>query len=484
MSFTPADKPGFVFFKDAPLYPGQNGGATKQEDIPAPAELALPVKSVSPESTLPAPAPSLESGAKINVDTENLSQASATGVPRNIYPPPFSLADESSSKREPVRLDLAEPHAGMGLEFNVNGTMGSKILLQGDLQSPTKHPNTNTKVSLSHPKGMYDNLVLDGTPPAPVEDQLGPSDAEQVEDMVMLYIKLLDPADKYFLQYQTIYDNGEQYIAYLKSPEYLQYRKAKRTFDVKYSNNKKFSVMVVKKKITAFTRDKSGQPGSQIDSLTRPTYINIVDVLEKTHKSLKQTRIKLDNVYGRLLDKPFISQQAKATFIKNRESLITKLNEFYALQYYYQKINGLNQTNTLVTLPKVFNYYSENAQELQPRIITKEVSISQDDIMQQRANATNKLELYNKIKAGMLDSKRDAPMSKELKDLVQSYITFDESNSKELDSLIDKKKKHIQLEYLVVPPGLEMPDNSLIKPRDLRPFYASKKSASLASKIN
>lgn len=368
---TPA-KPGFVFFKDAPLYQNQNGGAKQDASVvatPAPAELTIP--------KLPLPVPS-----------------------------------------------------------------------------------------------------VDGTPPVIVNDELEPSAPDQIEDTVMLYIKLLNPADKYFLQYQSIYDNGEKYIAYLKSPEHIQYRKARSIFYAKYSNNKKFSVMVAKKKITAFTRDKSGQPGAQIDTLAKPTYINIFAVLEKTKTSLMQARIKLNNTYDRLLSKPFISQQSKATFIKHRETLITKINDFYALQYYYHKINGQTQTNKLVSLPKVSTYYSDNAQELLPRITTKEVSISQDNITQQRTNATNKLELYNKIKGHMLNSKRDAPMTKELKELIQSYITFDETNNKELDLLLDRKKKHIQLEYLVVPPGLEMPDNCLIKPIDLRPFYASKKSAS------
>ena len=42
------------------------------------------------------------------------SHASGTPVPRNSRPPPFSLADESASKRE--------QKAGVGLELSVDGT--------------------------------------------------------------------------------------------------------------------------------------------------------------------------------------------------------------------------------------------------------------------------------------------------------------------------------------------------------------------------
>ncbi len=55
-----------------------------------------------------------------------------TGVPLNLRPPLFSLADEPASKREPVRLDLSERHdgtmytvpeqkAGVGLKLSVDG---------------------------------------------------------------------------------------------------------------------------------------------------------------------------------------------------------------------------------------------------------------------------------------------------------------------------------------------------------------------------
>jgi hypothetical protein len=58
----------------------------------------------------------------------------STPVPRNSRPPPFSLANSSASKREPVRLSLAEQKAGVGLELSVDGT---------ETGSPGSKPNHN-----------------------------------------------------------------------------------------------------------------------------------------------------------------------------------------------------------------------------------------------------------------------------------------------------------------------------------------------------
>lgn len=67
------------------------------------------------------------------------SHCSSTPVPRNSHPPPFSLTGEPASKREPVRLDLAEQNAGVGLELSVDGTSNLH---------PTVHSSRATQFSI------------------------------------------------------------------------------------------------------------------------------------------------------------------------------------------------------------------------------------------------------------------------------------------------------------------------------------------------
>jgi hypothetical protein len=308
--------------------------------------------------------------------------------------------------------------------------------------------------------------------------QLELTDAEQIENTVIRYVKLLDPADKYYIKYQHVYDNGEKYIAYLKGTEHMQYKKERKALESKYSSNKRYTVEVTKKKVIVYKKDSEGNTdkAAKLDELTRPTYINLTEIFDKSHKNITQSRLRLKAQYNQFVTKPYIALAMKNKFIKQRETMINKLNDFYSIQYFYNKVNGIVQTEKLISLPKIYNYYSENKQELVPRLISKNISMPVEDLQLLYANGANKLELYNKIQE-MLATESDK--KKEITELIKQYINFDEEQQRELLYTIEKKKNHQIINYIVIPTGIEIPvDNSIIRPRDMKPFFAMQKRSS------
>lgn len=308
--------------------------------------------------------------------------------------------------------------------------------------------------------------------------QLELTDAEQIENTVTRYVKFLDPADKYYIKYQHVYDNGEKYIAYLKSPEYVKYKKELKALESKYSSNKRYTVEVTKKKVIVYKKDSEGNTdkSAKLDELERPTYINLNEIFDKTHRNISQTRLKLKAQYNQFITKPYIALDVKNKFIKQRDAMINKLNDFYSIQYFYNKVNGIIQTEKIVALPTMINYYSENKQGLVPRLLSKDISIAAEDLQSLYDNGATKLEMYNKIQEMILTT---PDKKKELNDIIKMYINFDEEHQRELLYKIEKKKNHQLINYMVIPAGLEMPsDNSILKPRDMRPFYAMHKKAS------
>jgi hypothetical protein len=181
-------------------------------------------------------------------------------------------------------------------------------------------------------------------------------------------------------------------------------------------------------------------------------------------------------MYNQCINKPYVALDVKNKFIKQRDAMITKLNDFYSIQYFYNKVNGIIQTEKIISLYTKDDYYSENKQELVPRLISKDISIAAEDLQLLYDNGATKLELYNKIQEMILTG---PDKKKELTELIKLYINFDEEQQRELLYRIEKKKNHKLIDYMVIPAGLEMPvDNSIIKPRDIKPFFAMRKKSS------
>lgn len=393
----------------------------------------------------------------------------AAQIPQNKPEAASSIDDKKQSitffKNAPAYNDINMP-ADKTPETEISDD--SKIAAQDATPTVSQAQPTSTATPMEKMISTIDDNI----------QQMELTDGEQIESVVTRYIKLLDPADKYYLKYQHVYDNGEKYIKYLKSPEYVQYKKERKTLESKYSSNKRYTVEVTKKKVIVYKKDSEGNTDktAKLDELERPTYINLIDIFDKTHKNITQKRLKLRSMYNQYLNKPYIALDVKNKFIKQRESMITKLNDFYSIQYFYNKVNGIIQTEKIVALPKMIWYYSENKQDLVPRLLSKDISIAPEDLQLLYDNGATKLELYNKIQELVLTA---PDKKKEINELIKLYINFDEEQQRELLHKIEKKKNHQIINYMVIPAGLEMPtDNSIIKPRDIRPFFAMHKKAS------
>ena len=158
-----------------------------------------------------------------------------------------SITKDTPASEPPAETPASEPHAGI----------------------PASEPHADTPAS--EPPANPDTKLI------PADELTQIPEAEQIEDNVMLYIKLIHPHDKHFIQYQYIYDNGEKYISYIKSAEYQKYLKDRKALEQRYSSNKKYIIEVTKRKVTVFKRDKEGNidKPSPLDTLSRPSYINL-----------------------------------------------------------------------------------------------------------------------------------------------------------------------------------------------------------------
>lgn len=403
-------------------------------------------------------------------------------IPQTVINPDMTTSMTTNDKKQKSMLP-----------FFKDAPAYNDIHMPADVSPDTEISNTivrreisSEKLSIPEPTNGITNGTTNGTTnDTPMQNMMSTIDStiqqmeltsiEQIENTVLLYVKLLDPADKYYLKYQYVYDNGEKYITYLKSPEYVQYKKARKTLESKYASNKRYAVEVNKKHVIVYKKDSEGNidKANKLDELERPTYINLLDIFDKSHTHITQMRLKLKSMYNQFIAKPYINIIVKNKFIKQRESMITKLNDFYSIQYFYNKVNGIIQTEKIVALPKLTYYYSENKQGLVPRLLTNDISIAAEDLQLLYDNGAAKLELYNKIQEEIIRALPDK--KNELNDLIKTYINFDEEHHflRELLHKIEKKKNYQIINYMVIPPGLEMPiDNSILKPRDMKPFFA------------
>ena len=303
-------------------------------------------------------------------------------------------------------------------------------------------------------------------------DGLTKTSVEAIEDQTLLYIKLLHPDDKYFIKFNTVHEQGEKFIKYLKSPEYIQYKKSYKSLESRYSNKKLYYIKVTKNKVLVHKIDKEGNVNYSgiLDSLHRPSYINVTELLDKHCKLLDQKRYSLRTIYNVLTSKPFITQDTKIKFIRARDAFIDKINDFYAIQYYYNKINGIRSSSKIITLQKIDNYYSDNIGYIVPRLINKDIYMADDEFSNLYDNETKRLELYNTINANILagldGNKTD------LKTYIKEYLAL---STTELTGVINKKINYIPINYLVVPHELPYPDdNKLLKLSNYKEFYAAK----------
>ena len=283
---------------------------------------------------------------------------------------------------------------------------------------------------------------------------------DNMETKVLKYVKLVSPEDIYLLDFKSIYETGNLYISNYRSEEYTEYKNTFRVFMGKYYNPKKYRITCNQSRLTAYRRNKDGtfedKPTEEIQKLR---FLNAENILADAYKALGQQRNRLASEYKHIMSKPFVEYTVKTKFVKSREYLIKLLNEYYTVQYYYNKINNIVIANKDITLSRPSEYFSEAQNELIPRLAIATVNLDTDSISTLNQAAAAKLELYNRIRA--LNGTKDAQTTtgkKELKSLITEYLNFDKNNNQELQAKIKRKLNRKVIKEVVILEGQELPE--------------------------
>ena len=283
---------------------------------------------------------------------------------------------------------------------------------------------------------------------------------DTLETKVLKYVKLVSPEDKYLLDFKSIYETGNLYISNYRSEEYTEYKNTFRVFMGKYYNPKKFRITCNHTRLAAYRRNKEGtfedKPTEEIRKLR---FLNAETILTDAYKALGQQRNRLASEYKHIMSKPFVDYSVKTKFVKSRAYLIKLLNEYYTIQYYYNKINNIVIANKEITLSRASEYFSQTQNELIPRLAMATVNLDTDSISTLNEAAAAKLDLYNRIRA--LNGTNDAQTAngkKELKSLITEYLNFDKNNNQELQAKIKRKLNRKVIKEVVILEGQELPE--------------------------
>lgn len=270
-------------------------------------------------------------------------------------------------------------------------------------------------------------------------------EVDEFESHVMIYISLLHPDDKLFLNFKNIYHDGNNYIKTLKGNYYLTFKKERDILLNNYSTKKgKYYLNTSNETIKVFKiKDSTLKEGvyqesnlTLIKSLKKPTCISYLDEeLNKTRKSLQQLRYKLQTEYKTLVNDIHLDAVTKGNFIKKRNLFSKKMNGYYTKLYYYNKINSILVDNKDILLNKMTHYFPENAKTPIPRLSNKMVNLYPEIITQLNEFDSQNLDNYYNV---LNDLNNSSISEKEKKESIVNYLKS-KSNSKEIGKLIDKK---------------------------------------------
>lgn len=166
---------------------------------------------------------------------------------------------------------------------------------------------------------------------------------------VRQYITLLHPVDTELINFEYIYTTGHNFINLYKD-QYLPYLEELKTVTKKYYNSKKYSVESNNKSVTVL----SAVDGTQVKVLNKPKVKNVRKYIAQARNTIQRNRNKLMLKYNELLKSNETTQGQVAAFNKKKESFVEKLNEYYAVDYYFNRINVYNNLYEL-SVKKSFN---------------------------------------------------------------------------------------------------------------------------------
>lgn len=337
---------------------------------------------------------------------------------------------------------------------------------------PENHENaTNTEVIESHGKlenpGVDKPNINPGNPGNPgnlehntSSHHLGLSTDEQ---RVMIFVQLHNPNDKYFMNWSNIYSLGEQYYSNYHGEVYRAYQNKMKLLTARYYNPKKYRLNVTNTQIHAFLKDPSQT--KPVDTLDKPTFIDAQYEVDTGYSKVHQLRLNLEHNYKFLSGLPYVEPSDKKKLFKLRNNFIRYINAYYTIMYYYNRVNNYNMTEQVIILPNISLSYSENVNEMQPRIDKVTIRLSKDTINQKYNNDSAKLELYLAIKQLLHDletSPKDNKKQDELNKLMHEYINFDKLYQSKLVNHINNLKNKKIINDLVILTGQLLPGDGSV----------------------
>lgn len=271
-----------------------------------------------------------------------------------------------------------------------------------------------------------------------IDNEINQEDNEDIiEDKVIEYINLLDDNDKYFINFNTIYEMGENLINNYKSEEYREFKNKYKLLMSNYYNKKKFKINVSNTSIEVYTINKDNISSKPINKLKKPIIYHVKQYLEKIRVRCSTNKIELETEYTHLMNnKNKLNEENRNNFIKKREKYGKNLDIYYSLLYYFNKINNIKMSNRNYNLSKIY-YQIDNKGILQPRISNVLLNINYEELENEFKHTSNKLELFNKIKE-MIKNK-----DPKYKILLKEYLKYDKDNQnnflKKIKNLKNKK---------------------------------------------
>ena len=262
-----------------------------------------------------------------------------------------------------------------------------------------------------------------------------------IEDKVIEYITYLDNNDKYFINFNTIYEMGENLISNYKSDEYKEYKNKFKLLMSNYYNKKKYKINISNSVIEVYNRNKDIISSKAIDKLKKPIIYPVKPYLEKLRIRCSTNKIELETEYTHLINnKNKLNENIRNNFIKKREKYGKNLDIYYSLLYYFNKLNNIKMSNKNYNLSKIY-YQIDKKGILQPRINNIELNLNYEELEIEFKHSSNKLELFNKIKEMIKNN------DSKYKILLKEYLRYDKDNNnnflKKIKNLKNKKVNDI-----------------------------------------
>lgn len=259
-----------------------------------------------------------------------------------------------------------------------------------------------------------EDLSTENKQDIPDEKLVEEAEESQYKEKVEQYIKLISSADPALIDYEYIYNRGHYYIKLYKE-DYMSYLEKLEQLTSKYYNSKKYTFNTTNKVFEVL----SLKDNSSVTKLDKPAIKNVVEYLYKAKNQIQRDRNRLLDKYNSyLIDKNLNEGQIRG-FNKKRSYLINKLNEYYAIEYYYNRINLINN-----------NFILSTQSELQDGKLDYSLKYLTEEKYNKRID--NNIELRNRfITAKVEDDDK----------IIKDYI----KNKLKVDKRENKKRKHVDI---------------------------------------